>query len=60
MNRESSYFSRRAHEERVAAMKAAHPRARSAHLELAMRYAALAEAIDERRRHLAVEISGAA
>jgi len=32
------YFERRASEERSAAMKAAHPKAREVHLELASRY----------------------
>ena len=39
------YFSRRAQEERRAAMKAPHPTARQAHLELADRYDDLAGAI---------------
>lgn len=38
------YFTRRANEERVAAMKAAHPSARRSHLELAERYNELAQA----------------
>lgn len=45
MEGDASYFSRRAGEERIAAMKAAHPRARSSHLEMAERYAELAGAI---------------
>jgi hypothetical protein len=39
------YFSRRAQEERRAALKAPHPTARQAHLELAGRYDELAGAI---------------
>jgi hypothetical protein len=39
------YFCRRAHEERDAAMKAPHPSARQAHLEMAERYDELAAAI---------------
>lgn len=45
MEGDSIYFSRRAHEERTAAMKAAHPSARSAHLEMARRYDELSSAI---------------
>lgn len=39
------YFARRAAEEKAAAMRAAHPSARSAHLDLAARYSDLAEHI---------------
>jgi hypothetical protein len=42
---DANYFSRRANEERVAAMRAAHPNARSAHLQMAERYTQLARAI---------------
>jgi F0F1-type ATP synthase gamma subunit len=45
MEGDSLYFSRRANEERVAAMKAAHPNARQAHLNLARQYEELAAAI---------------
>lgn len=45
MESDSAYFARRAANERVAAMKAAHPTARQAHLELAKRYDELARAI---------------
>jgi hypothetical protein len=45
MKGDANYFSRRANEERVAAMKAAHPSARRSHLEMAERYAELASAI---------------
>ena len=38
MERELAYLSRRASEEREAAMSAAHPVAREAHLEMARRY----------------------
>jgi hypothetical protein len=44
MQSDPNYFSRRANEERVAAMKAAHPGARQAHLKLASRYEKLANA----------------
>ena len=46
MESDVEYFSRRAVEERRAAMKAAHPDARSAHLQMAERYAELAGAIE--------------
>lgn len=46
------YFSRRAHEEREAAMKAPHPAARNAHLGLAARYDELAEAISNHTAQL--------
>lgn len=45
MEGDSRYFSRRASEERVAAMAAADPRARNAHLQMASRYDELASAI---------------
>jgi hypothetical protein len=38
MENDRVYFGRRAGEERLAAMKAAHPRVRQAHLEMAARY----------------------
>jgi hypothetical protein len=45
MEGDTIYFSRRAGEERTAAMKAAHPAARQAHLDLAGRYDDLAQSI---------------
>ena len=45
MERDYLYFSRRAQEEREAAMRAAHPVARRAHVDLARRYEELANAI---------------
>jgi hypothetical protein len=45
MEGDANYFNRRANEERVAAMKAAHPLAREAHLELAERYQKMSAAI---------------
>lgn len=47
MKADHYYFGRRAKEEREAAMKAPHLRARRAHIELARRYAELADAIAE-------------
>jgi hypothetical protein len=45
MEGDFGYFSRRANEERIAAMKASHPQARTSHRELAQRYDDLASAI---------------
>jgi hypothetical protein len=45
MEGDALYFSRRAQEEREAAMKAAHPSAREAHLDMAGRYDDLAGAL---------------
>jgi len=42
MHGDANYFIRRANEERLAAMKAAHPSARQAHLKMAARYDELA------------------
>jgi hypothetical protein len=50
MDSDGVYFARRAAEERVAAMKTAHPIARKTHLELASRYDELARAIDATAR----------
>jgi hypothetical protein len=49
------YFGRRAGEERRAAMRAAHPGARQAHLDMAQRYDELITAIDSGDRHLGLE-----
>jgi hypothetical protein len=46
MEKDANYFRRRAAEERVAAMKAAHSAARRAHLEMAERYDDLAKTND--------------
>ncbi|HET7281701.1 MAG TPA: hypothetical protein VFI67_05210 [Sphingomicrobium sp.] len=48
------YFSRRAHEERAAAMQAANPNARRSHLDMATRYDELVKAIES--HHLEVEM----
>jgi hypothetical protein len=60
MEGDSLYFSRRANEERVAAMKAAHPNARQAHLDLALRYEELARAIASHHVATGAEAVGAA
>lgn len=51
MGADAAYFRRRSREEREAALKAAHPKAREAHLELAEAYEhrATAFAAEERR-----------
>lgn len=56
MESDAAYFERRAREERAAALKALHPEARKAHIELAGRYDELAGAIarPNPRRELAV------
>ncbi|HUP67954.1 MAG TPA: hypothetical protein VM145_07065 [Sphingomicrobium sp.] len=46
MEKDFIYFNRRAQEEREAAMKAIHPQARRAHLQLANRYMNLANKIE--------------
>ena len=45
MDGDISYFIRRANEEREAAMKAVHPKARRAHRQMAERYGDLADGI---------------
>jgi hypothetical protein len=60
MEGDAVYFSRRANEERSAAMKAAHPNARQSHLELAARYDELASAIAAHHRIVADDLVGAA
>ena len=52
MESDAAYFGRRANAERVAAMKAADPRARKAHLDMAERYDELAKAIASHERLL--------
>ena len=47
-----AYLIRRASEEREAAMRAAHPKARQSHLQLAARYQEMADAITARERSL--------
>jgi len=45
MEGDAAYFARRAEQQREAALKAVHPAARTAHIELANRYEELALAI---------------
>ena len=54
MEGDARYFTRRANDEREAAMKAAHPHARQAHLEMAARYGELANAITSHDLHLSM------
>lgn len=60
MEADYAYFSRRALEEREAAMKSPHPAARRSHLELAGRYLDLASAIESHSRSFPVDGAGAA
>lgn len=52
---DATYFRRRASDEREAAMKAEHPKARQAHLDLAHRYDDLANAITARAKDLGLD-----
>jgi hypothetical protein len=58
MEADFNYFRRRAREERESAMRAAHPAARQAHIELADRYEELASAIAEREVELFSRVAG--
>lgn len=60
MEGDATYFSRRASDERAAAMKAAHPKARQAHLDLAHRYDDLAHSITAREKHLGLDLDNSA
>jgi hypothetical protein len=53
MDGDAIYFGRRAREEREAALKCSHPRARQSHLDLAERYDELASAIRAHQPQLA-------
>lgn len=55
MESDASYFGRRVREELLAALKADHPRARRAHLDLAARYDDLARAIELKGRRSGTE-----
>lgn len=52
MEADFNYFSRRAQEERIAAMKASNPAARRSHVEMAERYDELADSIERHSRVL--------
>jgi len=54
------YFGRRAGEERRAALQAAHPGVRQAHLDMAQRYDDLVSAIAARERVLGLDLINAA
>jgi hypothetical protein len=57
MEEDVRYFARRASEEREAAMRSTHLKARRAHLEIAGRYADLATSIESRERFLALDLN---
>ncbi|HEX6072118.1 MAG TPA: hypothetical protein VFY95_03835 [Sphingomicrobium sp.] len=59
MENDAVYFSRRAEEERAAALQAPHAAARQAHLDLADRYDELAEAISPIRSRAGTDPIGA-
>jgi hypothetical protein len=56
MEAESLYLNRRATEERVAALRAAHPKARRAHLDLAEHYEMRLRAAEAVARRSAVRL----
>jgi hypothetical protein len=58
MEGDFNYFSRRAQEEREAAMRARHAAARQAHVALAERYDELASAIAAREMEFVSRVSG--
>jgi hypothetical protein len=60
MESEGTYCSRRAQEEREAAMKASHPKARQAHLELAETYEGRSRAVAANLRRSAMRLVSAA
>ena len=60
MDKDTSYFRRRAGEERIAAMKAANASARQAHLEMADRYDERAKAIISHQSPLNPDVVGVA
>jgi len=51
------YFSRRAHEERSAAMQSANPNPRRSHLDMATRYDELVKAIEAHHHRLEMCVS---
>jgi hypothetical protein len=59
MEGDVQYLQRRAQQEREAAMKAPHPKARAAHLELARRFEDFADAAIVRDRHFAPDLLSA-
>ena len=56
MESDTSYFRRRASEERSFALQAQHGIAREAHLQLAERYEELVRAITAQERHLGIDL----
>jgi hypothetical protein len=55
MTGDAGYFVRRASQEKAAAMKAVHPTARQAHLEIAQRFEELARSISDHERTLGLD-----
>jgi len=56
MEGDTSYFRRRASEERTAALKSQHAKVREAHLQMAERYEDLVRAIAARDHHLGLDL----
>ena len=56
MERDTEYFRKRANDERVAAMKAAHPKVREAHVEMARLYEEKLNAISEGEQHVRLDL----
>ena len=57
MGRDAEYFRRRAKEERVAALKAAHPKVRDAHVEMARLYDERLEAIAAGQQEVPLDLT---
>jgi hypothetical protein len=57
MEGDATYFYRRANEERIAALKSANANARQSHVDMAIRYEELANAIESEQAELAVPVS---
>lgn len=58
MANDLSYFQRRASQEKAAALRATHPRARQAHLEMAKRYEGLIRGLARNERTLETHFQG--
>ena len=59
MEGDVEYLRRRAQQEKEAAMKARHPKAREAHLEMARRFEEFASAATVRDKHLGLDLLSA-
>ena len=60
MHEDIHYYALRASEERLAAMRSAHPSARAAHLEMARRYQEMVDAFGRRMIDVRFDVAGAA